>query len=241
MAGRPSLRIGDHGKIRRVKLGNGTWVAICRYRDREGVTRLVQRNGPPDEHDHYGKLAFDALKQALAVRRLPTGTDAIGANTPVSALVKEHLSRLEEDGRAAWTLDSYRSAAKKVLKFIGGVRVGEATPARIDAALRSMRATHGATSARVSKTILRGALQLAVMANALSSNPVRDVETIKSKHRPKGAIALTGRQLRDLLPKLRESQYCHEQDLVDPITLLIATGLRESELLGLLWTDIDAG
>jgi hypothetical protein len=70
MAGRPSLRIGDHGKIRRVKLGNGTWVAICRYRDRDGVTRLVQRNGPPDEHDHYGKLAFDALKEALAVRRL---------------------------------------------------------------------------------------------------------------------------------------------------------------------------
>jgi integrase len=27
---------------------------------------------------------------------------------------------------------------------------------------------------------------------------------------------------------------------VDPITLLIATGLRESELLGLLWTDFDA-
>jgi integrase len=78
------------------------------------------------------------------------------------------------------------------------------------------------------------------MANALTSNPVRDVQAIKSKHRPKGAIALTGQQLRDLLPKLRESQYCHDQDLVDPITLLIATGLRESELLGLLWTDFDA-
>ncbi len=93
--GRPSLRIGDHGKIRRVKLGNGTWVAVCRYHDRDGVTRLVLRNGPPDEHDHYGKLAFDAPKEALAVRRLPAGPDSIGVNTLVSALVKEHLSRLE--------------------------------------------------------------------------------------------------------------------------------------------------
>jgi hypothetical protein len=211
MAGRPSLSIGDHGKIKRTKLGSGTWVAKCRYRDRDGVTRLVQRTGPPDERDQYGKLAFDVLKESLAERRLPTGADAIGVNTLVSALVKEHLSRLEEDGRAARTLDTYRAAATKVLKFIGGVRVGEATPARIDAALRSMRATHGATSARVSKTILRGALQLAVMANALTSNPVRDVQAIKSNHRPKGATALTAQQLRDLLPKLRESQYCHDR------------------------------
>ena len=30
---------------------------------------------------------------------------------------------------------------------------------------------------------------------------------------------------------------CRDRDLVDPITLLIATGLRRSELLGLRWAD----
>jgi hypothetical protein len=39
------------------------------------------------------------------------------------------------------TLDTYRYDAAKLAKFIAGVRVGEATPARIDAALRSMRNT----------------------------------------------------------------------------------------------------
>jgi hypothetical protein len=180
MAGRPSFRIGEHGKITRTKLGNGSWLARCRYRDRDGVTRIVQRVGPPDEHDQYGKLAVDALKEALAVRRLPTGPDAIGADTLVTALLKEHLSRLAEDGRADRTLDTYRFTAVKLQKFLGGVRVGEATPARLDAALRSMRTTHGATTARQAKTILRGALQLAVMATVLNSNPVRDVQTIKS-------------------------------------------------------------
>ena len=238
MAGRPSLRIGEHGKITRIRLSNGTWLAKCRYRDRDGVTRIVQRVGPPDDYDQYGKLAVDALKEALAERRLPA-QDAIGLTTLVSVLVNDHLVRLAEDGRAARTLDTYRFAATKLQKFIGGLRVGEATPARIDAALRSMRTAHGPTTARQSKTILHGALQLAVMSNALGSNPVRDVQSIKSKSRPKGATALTAEQLRSLLEQVRVSDACRNHDLVDPITLLIATGLRESELLGLLWRDFD--
>ena len=104
-----------------------------------------------------------------------------------------------------------------------------------------MRAAHGPVTARQSKTILHGALHLAVMSNVLGSNPVRDVQSIKSKSRPKGATALTGEQLRNLLDKLRVSELAaRNHDLVDPITLLIATGLRESELLGLLWSDFNA-
>jgi integrase len=117
--------------------------------------------------------------------------------------------------------------------------LGEATPARIDAAIRSMRTAHGPTMARQSKTLLRGALQLAVMANALGANPVRDLQPIGLKHRPKGATALTADQLRKLLAKLRADDYCQQNDLVDPITVLIATGLRRSELLALRWTDFD--
>ncbi len=77
------------------------------------------------------------------------------------------------------------------------------------------------------------------MANVLGGNPVRDVQTIKSKGQPKGAEALTADQLRELLGKLRASATCHKRDLVDPITLLIATGLRRSELLALRWSDFD--
>ena len=44
--------------------------------------------------------------------------------------------------------------------------------------------------------------------------------------------------MRGLLAKLRGSESCQRSDLVDPI--LIATGLRRSELLGLRWSDFDA-
>jgi integrase len=240
MAGRPALRIGAHGRISRVPLGGGQWLARCRYRDSDGVSRKVQRLGPPDIYDQYGKLAEDALIEALAERSLSSPSSTVGLETLVTALIEQHLTRLAEDGRSPVTLSTYRFAVGKLQKFIGGVRVGEASPARIDAALRSMRSAHGATMARQAKTILRGALQLAVMANALGANPVRDVQPLRSKTQPKGAVGLTADQLRDLLEKVRESEYCRGHDLVDPITLLIATGLRRSELLGMRWVDYDS-
>lgn len=239
MAGRPPLRIGQHGKISRTKLSNGAWLARCRYRDTDGVTRIVERRGPADEFDQYGKLAEDALIDVLKGRRPPAMGDEVTLDTPISTLIEWHLERLADDHRSLATISTYKFAAKKLNKFISAVRVHEATPARIDAAIRSMRITHGATMARQSKTILRGALQLAVMASLLSANPVRDVQAIRSNAQPKGATALTGEQLREVLAKLRGSTYCQNRDLVDPVTVLIATGLRRSELLALRWVDFD--
>ncbi|WP_232425628.1 tyrosine-type recombinase/integrase [Mycobacterium sp. JS623] len=239
MAGRPALRIGAYGKISRVHLGSGLWLARCRYRDADGVTRKVQRLGPPGIYDQYGKLAENALIESLAQRRPSSAPETVGLETLVTALVDQHLVRLAEDGRSPVTLSTYRFAVGKLEKFIGGLRVGEASPARIDAAIRSMRTAHGATMARQAKTTLRGALQLAVMANVLGANPVRDVQPLKSKAPPKGAVGLTAEQLRTLLEALQASKFCQGHDLVDPVTLLIATGLRRSELLGLRWTDYD--
>ncbi|MFZ3294680.1 hypothetical protein [Mycobacterium sp.] len=48
------MRIGAHGKITRTYLGGGVWVAPCRYRDNDGVTRVIERRGPADEFDKHG-------------------------------------------------------------------------------------------------------------------------------------------------------------------------------------------
>ncbi len=69
----------------------------------------------------------------------------------------------------------------------------------IDAVLRTMTNAHGPGIARQAKTILSGAHQLAVMANVLAGNPVRDVAAIKARRPPKGAPALSVEQLRELL------------------------------------------
>jgi integrase len=175
----------------------------------------------------------------LQVRRPPGGAGEISLDTRISALVDLHLVRLEEDGKSPATMTTYRSADRKLKKFIGVLRVGEATPARLDAAIRSVRTAHGANMARHGRTLLRGGLQLAVMANVLASNPVRDVSPIVPKAPPKGAAALTAAELRELLAKIAGNPYSVECDLVDPITIFIATGLRRSELLALRWVDLD--
>lgn len=142
MAGRPPLRIGQHGKVSRKYVGGGVWLARNRFRDTDGVTRIVERRGPADDRDQHGKLAEDALIEAIMQRRT-AGSDEITLDTKVMSLVDRHIDRLEEDGRADRTIDTYRYCASLLSKIISGVRVGEATAARIDAAIRSMRHAHG--------------------------------------------------------------------------------------------------
>ncbi len=238
MAGRPPLRIGQYGRIKRIYLGRGIWLARCRFRDSDGVTRIVERRGPA--RDKRGALAEQALVEALQGRRAPGAGGEITLDTRIANLVQVHLARLADDDRSPATMTTYRSADRKLTKFIGALRVGEATPARLDAAIRSMRTAHGANMARHGRTLMRGALQLAVMANVLASNPVRDVSPIVPKSPPKGATALTAEGLRELRSRIAANDYCVHNDLVDPITIFIATGMRRSELLALRWADYDS-
>lgn len=216
------------------------WKAQCRYRDADGITRRVTRLGPADEFDKRGKLAYDALMDALKERSAPVAANIITPDTRISALMEQHLKRLEAKGRSPATMNTYNTALAKLNKFVGGIRVSEASPARIDSAVQAMRATHGATMARQARTILKGGLQLAVLAEVIDANPVREVDAVERTAKPKGAVSLTADQLRDLLVNIRSSDYCHERDLTDPIIVLIGTGMRISELLGLRWQDFDA-
>lgn len=239
MAGRPPLRIAQHGRISRDQLGDGFWRARCRFRDLDGVTRKVERRSPVPGADQYGRAAEDALVAHLAERRVATGE--ITLDTLVMDLVDRHIEQRAAEGLLAdRTLDTYRYNAKLLRKIVGALRVGDATPARLDAGLRKAATVHGPTLATQCKTLLRGGLHLAVMATVLGGNPVRDVGPIRTPP-ARGAAALTGDELRALLAALRASEAAARLDLVDPVTVLIGTGLRRSELLGLRWVDVDLG
>ncbi|MDH6678421.1 integrase [Rhodococcus sp. LBL1] len=239
MAGRPPLRIGQHGKVTRKDLGGGSWLARCRFRDSDGVVRIVERRSPVGRRDQYGKCAEEELLDALDARRAPSSDD-ISESSTIRQLCDLHIDRLEEEGRAARTLDTYRYTASKLYTLIGGVRVGEATVSRVDSALRGMSKSYGVVMARQSRTILKGALGIAVLAGVLDSNPVGDVSAIRAKRPPQGAKQITADGLRSLLEAIRSSERCGKLDLTDPITMLIATGMRRSELLALRWQDVNA-
>jgi integrase len=105
--------------------------------------------------------------------------------------------------------------------------------------IRSVKSAHGSNMGRHARTLLRGGLQIAVLDDVLAANPVAQVSRIESDRKPKGAPALDAVQLRDLLARMRESEACRSADLIDPIIMFTATGLRRSELFALRWQDFD--
>ena len=60
---------------------------------------------------------------------------------------------------------------------------------------------------RQAETVLRAAAQFVMIANVLTRGPVRGVEAFKSNDQPKGAPVLIAKQLRDLVPEPRTSQF----------------------------------
>ena len=253
MAGRPPLRIGQHGKIARIDLGGGIWLARCRFRDDDGVVRIVERRSPSVGRDLYGKRAEDELLADLADRG-GRSSDEVTAETKLAVLNALFLAALEAEGREIRTLDTYRSVSAHLNKALGGVRVREATTQRIDRALVALRKT-SPTYARQARSILNGMFGIAIRAGAVDHNPVRDVspirrgkDDVKKPARAISADALSG-LLRDLyasevlvdgLKRPRSvAQYCDDVDLADVIVMFVATGLRRSELLAIRWVDVD--
>lgn len=244
---RPPLPIGSWGKIKRTELDKGRWVAKARVRDLDGVTRLVERNG------RTGAEAERNLSAHLAERTAPSVEDL----TPESRLTdlwEAYEAHLLEEGRAIRTMERYRYASGYVLKGLGGYKIREASTQRLDGFVKALKTNHGLSVAKSARVVLSGMFGLAVRYGAATSNPVRDVGTIKMESKP--ARALTVDELRGVIDALRNSpvvlnpankvtpkqtisEYCAGADLTDVVIMFAATGARISEVLGIRWTDID--
>ncbi|OBA85967.1 hypothetical protein A5633_11495 [Mycolicibacterium elephantis] len=242
MAGRPPLRIGQHGKITRTQVSKGVWVARCRYRDRDGVTRRLERATPDGIEDEYGAHAEGALLDAIAARR-PPGSGSITGTSLLGDLLARYIERCREDGDLApKSIDTYEATITTVKPRFIGIRISEADPGLLDEILKGIRRDHGATRERHTKVALKAVLTDAVLAGAIAANPVRELATRrkrKTDKRTKGAPALDVDQVRALLAAINDSEVCEQKDLRDPVILLAATGLRRSELLALRWEDVD--
>ena len=83
-----------------------------------------------------------------------------------------------------------------------GVRVGEAGPGLLDEILRGIRRDHGASRERHTKVALNSVMTAAVLAGAISANPVRELgprRKRKTDKKVQGAPDLGVGQLRELL------------------------------------------
>jgi hypothetical protein len=109
---RPPLAMGTHGSISIKKRQDGSsYVARCRFRDFDGVTRSVERSG-------RSKAAVTATLQD-EIRSRRCARRAAAAAPHVRARGRDWLAKLDahvaEGTRAATTADTYRQRLNSVI------------------------------------------------------------------------------------------------------------------------------
>lgn len=246
---RPPLPLGQHGEIS-IATKRGQWVARCRWRGFDGVTRKVERAG---RSKTAARLALqDELRRARGER-----TEVLRPESRFRDAADVWMGKIRER-RADSTADTYASCLKnQVLPQLGELRLVECDVAQLDAFFSRLERTrkvvqeadgsmvekpqHAANTRRMIRAIVGGVMQQAVLHQAVAANPVRNLERIES---PKGhgkapARGLTAEERRRLLAHVDSDQTAVRADMPDLIRFALGSGLRIGEICAVRWMDLD--
>lgn len=227
---RPPLDVGTYGKISTRLQPNGRWRAEARFRDHDGVTRLVGKVG-----DSEAK-AIRSLKQEFAGRQHGAGLTSNARFREAGELWLAEVKRT----RVGSTWDRYRGRLHNgVLPDLGELRLSEITPSRVDSYLRELERTLAPNTVRGYRNIVSGVLGYAVRMDALSKNPADGAGRVRGGNVRDTKRALTPDERQRLLLALDTDRRAGDADVPDVIRYLMGTGVRLSEALGLRWFRVD--
>jgi len=243
---RPPLAMGTHGSISITKRAGGSaYVARCRFRDFDGVTRSLERAG-------RSKAAAMAALQDEVRRRLGTPAAPLRPHHTFERAAGVWLAKLDaqvaEGTRAATTADTYRQRLWSViLPAMGQWRLRECTVPQLDAFFTDLASTQGPQSRKTVRTVVSLILRVAVQHEAIADNPVRHLDPIEAGSRK--PRALTVKERRRFLAWIKGSSEdkdearaqasARRRDLPDVVTFMLGTGVRIGEALGVRWCDVD--
>jgi integrase len=234
--GRPSLPAGTAGKVRCYPSPSAGWLSRTIYRDYDGQTREIQRHGRTKAE------AERALAEAIRDRSVVMHSGTLRSDSRVADLAAAWFQDITGSDRSPSTLDAYRGSLDRyVLPGLGQLRIRELRPGVVDRFLRTVADT-SASSAKMARSVVSGFCSYAVRMDLLDHNPARDLTPV-SRARKKPVATLTLPQLRDLRAALARDRFAVEHDLVDLVSLLMATGLRIGEAIAITWdaVDLEAG
>lgn len=220
--------LGTHGAINTTALPNGTYRAETRIRDYDGVTRRVRAVGASKYK------AEQNLKAKLLERNAPHKNNTIHSGTKVTELADIWFTQFQKENDRANTLKRYDGVIESYLKKrMAGIVIRECTPGLLTSILNGIKHDHGYSSAKQTKTVLSNMFKLAVKYNALTQNPVRDVELKQDRNAPRKAVdALTLEEAHKVLAAC-------SGDVLAVVQVMLGTGARIGETLMLRWQDLD--
>ncbi len=200
------------------------WRATLSHRDPAGKRRRTSK---------YAKTKAEANRKLLELRQQHhDGTLVQPSSTQICALM-DRWKQISAESLAVTTFDSYSRLIENHIKpVIGSVRVCDFTTLHVDHVLKTMKDKGLAGSTRKHVfTILNQASAKAIKWGFLRNNPCRDAERPKVNH--KEFSTLTAEQAAKFLRSIQGDR------LEALYVVAIATGMRQGELLGLKWSDID--
>lgn len=212
------------------KRGNGEG-SIGQYRGR-WIARFTLADGR--RKAIYGATRAEvATKLASAIRDRDGGLPALNERVTVGTFLLQWLERSVSGRNRPSTIRSYTSHVHvHLLPALGKKSLARLTPDDVEAFMKEKQSA-GMTAATVVRirSTLRRALAVAQKQGLVIRNvaALADPPSLKAKH----FEALTVEQAREFLKAVRG----HRMEGV--FVLAITTGLRQGELLGLQWSDID--
>jgi len=240
---RPPLELETWGRIRRTAVG-GKPTAVAYYRDADGITRLMQRQGktPAD--------AERVLVRALKLRLSPASGE-LGPASTISELAQKWLDSRTK--LAEGSIRTYRSAIKHIDRGLGSVRLQEATVPKLDRFVVAVANGSGHGAAASVHVVLRGMFTLAARHGAVRPNPMSDVPKPERPKRTRRAAAPDRDVIRGIRARFeqwdagaeprpegdRRRRHPRASTLLDTTDMIIGTGMRTGELLALQWESLD--
>ena len=175
------------------------------------------------------KLLEDGLAEKKRAQERKHGTPLADDPMTFPRYVDRWLSMLTVEKK---TLSGYRQYARLYLNPKITKRVGDITPADINDLLNDLRQQYAPATVRQAKSVLTQALSLAVVEGYLASNPVKDVQRVRSKSSKPKIRVMSHEQLARLLKESNEPYRTL-------FAVMASAGLRPSEAYALERNDID--
>ena len=237
---RPRLELGTWGRITRKEIAENRWRARARFRDFTGKTK---------QREAYGASGAKAERNLLRALRseVDSAGDSIAGSTTVTALSKLWLADPDlTENCTAQTVERYTDSLNRhVLPALGEYMLMEVTVSRVDRFLRNLAVVDAGE--REDREV---SAQRHVQACGSSRRcPVESGAGLRLPSKPKKPVAAMSV---DEVGALREGLRAWQDgvgyrgprrgsDLLDVVDVMLATGLRISEVLALRWGDVDLG